>query len=301
MRPWVIVSMSQHRLHVVVFLLASVIGVVAGTKAEHKHAWSAPADTPASLPILQVKLAPPKHPLPQIEAVVRTLEAKRKRDEVELMADLRSLFAASLADARVRIRQLVNEALHGRHGSSFVGIGKTAVSFVDIGGEAGRRDESFAVKVRLLPVPVLDPSIQETIESIESKRAGLEQQMFQQARAEMKACTDLVLNDLGHALADQAKRLHRRAVNTSGPLPPSFLQTRIASQTGRAEGLPMQAAVRLVASDIAFPRVSDLIQNMQMRRDRAEDHERSTILEMELQLLKAENEVVKQALLEALR
>ena len=38
-----------------------------------------------------------------------------------------------------------------------------------------------AMQVRLLPVPPLDPSIQETIERIERKRADLENQMFQQA------------------------------------------------------------------------------------------------------------------------
>merc|ERR1712039_1088886 len=125
-------------------------------------------------------------------------------------------------------------------------------------------------------------------------------QMFQQARAEMKACTDFVLNDLGHALANGAKQLHRRAAHTIPSSATSFLQTRVVAQIGEADGLPMQSAVRLVAEDKAFPRVSDLVEDLQIRRDQAEDQEGSTILAMESKLLKAELEIVKQVLLEVL-
>ena len=61
-----------------------------------------------------------------------------------------------------------------------------------------------------------------------------------EARAEIKACTDLVFNDLGHALANGAKQLHRRAAHTIPSSPTSFLQTQVVAQIGEADGLPMQ-------------------------------------------------------------
>ena len=102
-----------------------------------------------------------------------------------------------------------------------------------------------------------------------------------EAREEMKACTDLVLHELGRALLKVSKKVHRFAHNMTGPLPIAFLQTQAATQIGRTSVVPsqaqdvpsvtfvalvlickVQAAVRLSASEDAFPRIVDLIQEL---------------------------------------
>jgi len=47
---------------------------------------------------------------------------------------------------------------------------------------------------------------------------------------------------------------------------------------------------------MAFPRVADMVTDMEKKRDAAEVQERKFILELESRLLMAENEMVKDAL-----
>ena len=60
--------------------------------------------------------------------------------------------------------------------------------------------------------------------------------------------------------------------------------------------LPKQTNVRVKASEASYPRVSSLVQDMEQRRDTNEHLETARILELELKLLKAENDMIKDAL-----
>ena len=52
------------------------------------------------------------------------------------------------------------------------------------------------MKVSALPISAPDESIRERMESIESKRFVAEEQLFEQAKAEMEGLTQIVLNEL---------------------------------------------------------------------------------------------------------
>jgi len=69
--------------------------------------------------------------------------------------------------------------------------------------------------------------------------------------------------------------------------------------TGKSVGflqLPKQTNVRVTAPEASYPRISSLVQDMEQRRDTSERLETARILELELKLLKAENDMIKDAL-----
>merc|ERR1712066_1136042 len=153
----------------------------------------------------------------------------------------------------------------------------------------------FAIKVNLIPAPPPEQSIQTKIEEIESARDVSEQQMFHEAREEMQGLTSIVVDELGRALSARLGKLrHFAAFGRVTPAKPvSFQQLSESTQTGKTNGLPPQANLRISASDDAFPKISQLVQDMELRRDRAERQERLSILDMEVSLLKAEHDLMK--------
>jgi hypothetical protein len=62
------------------------------------------------------------------------------------------------------------------------------------------------------------------------------------------------------------------------------------------EGLPAQLNVRVGASEVPYPTIAGLAQDMETRRDTAENLEKQKILDLERKLLEAENEYIKGAL-----
>ena len=63
-----------------------------------------------------------------------------------------------------------------------------------------------------------------------------------------------------------------------------------------AEGLGMPMNVRVGTSEVGYPTIGSLAQDMASRRDSMEGLERAKILELTLKLLEAENEMIKDAL-----
>jgi len=234
-----------------VFFLCVAIGVGAASVEE------------APGPIVQVKLAPPTLPQPQVVAELAKLEQSREANEGEQMSALRLAYDEALAAAKVEIANVVG------------GMGKTVArtSFLSISGR--KTEEDFAVRIHLDPVPPPDLAIKVQIDSLEGVRAAREKRVFQQALAEFAALTKIVVNQLKVELG----------MSPSSGM--GFLEYGV---------LPRQANVRVLASDVGFPTIAGLVQDAQLHRDASEDAARSAILDLEMKLLQAENEVIAAAL-----
>ena len=107
-------------------------------------------------------------------------------------------------------------------------------------------------------------------------RAASESQLLDTAVAEMGELTKIVVAELEKNLQLQLDPW----LASAG----SFLKAQIP---GSPEGLPKQLNVRVAASDLPYPTIASLVQDMQTRRDTAENLARQRILELELKLLKA--------------
>ena len=127
-------------------------------------------------------------------------------------------------------------------------------------------------------------------------RSAAEAQMLDQAISEMGEVTDVVVAELKKGLQQ-----HMGAVLTPVAALPgarSFLERaeRGASVAAPAESLATPMNVRVGTSEVPYPTIGSLAQDMETRRDAAERLERAKILELILKLLEAENEMIKDAL-----
>merc|ERR1712048_236949 len=170
--------------------------------------------------------------------------------------------------------------------------GKRPLSFLQAeqNNLSGTSGDNFAVKISMIPIPPADPKIKTMMDKIEDKRANAEMAMLEQACKEMQSLTDIVLHELGaqlhsHVSAMQLLKQPSKAV--------AFLEHK---QPLIGTGLPVKANVRIASSTEAFPTIAEMVQDMEMRRNKAENQETSVVLEMQLQLLQAENVMIKEVL-----
>merc|ERR1719484_109880 len=74
--------------------------------------WPIPYEaSPDTLPNIEVHLAPPVHPLPQVAAEIQVLDKMRERSEEEKMSQLEFAFNAALESAKGQIGEAVNVAM----------------------------------------------------------------------------------------------------------------------------------------------------------------------------------------------
>jgi len=228
---------------------------------------------PESLPVINVRLAAPKHPLPEVTAEIAVLEKEREKLEADLMDKLHAAFDNALASAKGRINKMIASSMQLLDGG-------LQTSFL----QASEPD--FSIRVSTVAVPAPDPSIKGVMDKIEAKRSDAETKLLEQAVSEMQGLTDIVLNELGAQIQAHAVSLKATAKHAA------FLAV---SQQESSKALPAQANVR-VESGAAFPTIASMVQAMESRRDNAESQEASAVLELELKLLQEENAMIKTAL-----
>lgn len=270
--------------------LSICIFLVAGASAQ---TWPIPYEvTPDTLPNIEVHLAPPVHPLPQVAAEIQVLDKMRERSEEEKMAQLEIAFNAALESAKGQIADAVGQALkvfddpkiwktERKSASTHSG----QVSFLQ---QRLNSAEEPTVRVKALAAPPPSPTIKSKIDGLEEERAAMETHMLDTAVAEMGELTKIVIAEVEKALQLQLEPW----LVSSG----SLLHVRAKQIPGYPEGLPKQLNVRVGASDVPYPTIASLVQGMESRRDTAENLIRQRVLELELKLLKAENAMIKEAL-----
>merc|ERR1712183_63069 len=229
---------------------------------------------PESLPVVNVRLAAPKHPLPEVAAEIAALEKQREQLEADLMDKLQAAFDTALASAKSRINKMIASSMQ-------LNTGGSQTSFL----QASEAD--FAIRVSTVAVPAPDPSIKGVMDKIEAKRNDAETKLLEQAASEMQGLTDIVLNELGAQIEAHAASLKTEAKHAS------FLAVS-------SKALPAQADLR-VESGAAFPTIASMVQGMEARRDSAESQAASKVLELELKLLQEENDMIKSSLSAAIQ
>ena len=201
------------------------------------------------------------------------------------MAKLEAAYNAALEGAKVKIADAVSSTMR------FIATPSTSrpTSFLALRSRA--RDVPNTVKVKVLSVPPPDASIKSKLDAIEAQRTSAEAQMLDQAVQEMGELTGVVVGELKTNVLMQMSALE-------SPSQRSFLDTKTREIPGMPvpEGLPEQLNIRVGASEVPYPTIAGLGQDMEARRDAAEHLEHTRIMELQLKLLEAENEYIKEAL-----
>jgi hypothetical protein len=277
--------------------LVAFLSVVRLAFAIDGGAWPAVQlrDTPETMPVIEVGLAPPANPYPELSGAIGALEKSREALEQEKMAKLEAAYNAALADAKGKIASAVGSVklLEGSMGSQW-----RPGSFLALRGQAGRVQgvEGPSVKVRVSGGAPTDASVKAQLEAMEAKRNAAEAQMLDQAISEMGEVTDVVVAELKKSLQQHMGAFLARDVVL--PAASSFLERveRGSSEAAPAESLGTPMNVRVGTSEVPYPTIGSLAQDMETRRDAAERLERAKILELMLKLIEAENEMIKEAL-----
>merc|ERR1719171_178654 len=254
----------------------------------HAQTWPIPYEaSPDTLPNIEVHLAPPVHPLPQVAAEIQVLDKMRERSEEEKMSQLEFAFNAALENAKRQIGEVVGAAMKVFDDPRvWKNVAKTG-SFLRLRQQPNSAEEP-SVRVKALAAAPPDPAIKIKIDQLEEQRGAAEALMLDVAIAEMGELTKIAVAELEKQLQLQ---LEPWLVGSG-----SLLHSRVRQVPGSPEGLPKQLNVRVGASDVPYPTIASLVQDMETRRDTAENLLRQRILELELKLLKAENVMIKDAL-----
>jgi len=194
-------------------------------------------------PTLNVKLAPPVAPFPELAAKVKQFEHSRAEAETAFANELARLYEAELGKARQQIQQVAGASVSVQQSAPF------GANFL---ATAESQDDGFDMRISVVAPEPLSPEISSIVDKIEHKRATLEQRLVNEARGEMSSMTSFVLQELRSALG-----------STAGNAVGFLASTQL--------GLPPQASVRFLGSSQGFSRVADLIQAMELRRDQAEN------------------------------
>jgi len=253
--------------------------------------WQAVSESEAdTLPSVELSLAPPLHPWPQVAAELGNLEESREKMESDSMDQLQTVFGDVEKEARKRIAEIIGSAMRTLDSASATRHGGSASATL-LGALSQDRpgDSVLSLKVKVQSASPPDPLLRTAIDDLESLRSGREKEMLESARGEAQALVDFVINELQAALQERVGAFLGGSSVATKAVSPALRQHRYKQ-------LPAQANVRVVPSGANYPTVSSMVQAMEARRDIAEELERRSILERELDLLTACNKAIEETL-----
>lgn len=262
---------------------------------------------PDSLPIIQVRLAPPRKPLPEVSALSSKLDADRAQFEAAQMLEVEAAYNASLKAAAEELPALIDRLMRSfekpagstmrRKRGEDHGSGK-ALSFNEVRDKPGGHE--LTARINVLPTSSPDPSLERKVQEIEDKRTRDEGKLFQQALSEMEGLVTIVKSELEAQLTQQVSNMLRTmrfgSVGSSSPSLARSASLLSGRQPALASGLQLTTNVRIGASDEPFPTIASMVEDLERSRDASESLARTRILEMDLNLLKAANQLVSDRL-----
>lgn len=238
------------------------------------------SESPDTLPIIQVQLAPPHKPLPEVAAALAKMDATRTAQEKEQMMAAEAAYNASWGVAVKVLTASIDRLMKAfENPGSPASFKQAPTSFLAARAEFMENKHKLTARINLLASTSPAASLESHIEAIEQKRSKDEANIFKQATSEMAGLTQIVQSEVEAQVAQYANAFILRKT-------PSFL----------TRGGAMTTNVRVSASTEPFPTVRSLVEGMERGRDASESIIRGRLLELELQLLRAENDLISDRL-----
>eukprot|EP00927_Polykrikos_kofoidii_P014447 TRINITY_DN1631_c0_g1_i8.p1 TRINITY_DN1631_c0_g1~~TRINITY_DN1631_c0_g1_i8.p1 ORF type:complete len:293 (-),score=50.62 TRINITY_DN1631_c0_g1_i8:1135-2013(-) len=241
-----------------------------------------------SLPLLEVSLDPPVVPYPEVSQTIGSLDATREHAEAANSFRLLDAYRFARKHAKQRIAYAVGNVMRNFDDQVVLGVNvkdemiktkRHGIGFLSLGGRS--TEPTFSFRVGVADRKNADPNVDSDLKELESKREASQNRSVDQAIESFSAITDSVVNELEAQLRQQLET----ASNAHGGA--SFLGT---------DGKVLQQAIVKVVPSSTFPTIHSLVDDMGTRRDLMEDLDRAHVLELQLQLMKDENSMIKEAL-----
>lgn len=282
-------SMLRHALF---FALAAAVGAAPSWPIAYAY-------SPDSMPVIEVRLAPPTKQLPEVAASLNEKEADRAKFESEQMLAVEAAYKESWDAAVEKLPASIDRLM------SVFEKPKTATSFRQVSAHgAGTQlgGHELTARINVLAVAKPDGALEQSIDALEDKRSKDEGNIFKQAILEMAALTQVVESEVEAQVAQHVNNFVHSVRSSSGAgFPAFFLKPRSttflsASEPVLASGLPLTTNVRVMAAEQSFHTVASMVEDLERKRDAGEGLVRTRLLELELKLLRAENDLVSDRL-----
>jgi len=253
--------------------------------------------TPES-PIIELSLAPPSKPFPEISSRIGNIDQRREELLSDRMQHVKGVHAEALQDVKRCVGQTVGrwmrkfddkaaimrkkksnqKVLNALRGStSFLG---TAHASLLPGGD------KLTVKVNVMPGVMSDDSMTsasslDLIDKLWDTRKNYERHALDEAASSGKALAKTICEDLETELF----------ADTLPNIATAFLHAGANSMN-----IPPQANVRVVPSEVPYPTVDALAQAMENRGDLVEHVALGQTLQMQIDLTRAANGIIRATL-----
>jgi hypothetical protein len=246
-----------------------------------------------TVPNVEVSLEPPAKPYPQIAQQIGNLESSREHSQEVYMHDLQTSFTAAMKHQQSSIGDIVGRAM--RAFSNPVTLAREqrhddASSFVALDNNPLSDAETLSMKINVLAQHAA-PDVAEHVNNLEHTRGDMARSAVDKAKLDIHSTGDFFQREFENQIQLQ--------VNACVGIAKASLSKRAKVFRGFTR-LPKQVNVRVVASDIPYPTVSSMVQDMETRRDISERLLGLKALNMQLELLKIGNEMAKDTLTRAI-
>jgi len=299
-------------------LLGAPSSVLGGTAAGGGGPMLSPSDWQ---PSVEVRLSPPRHPLPEVSSKIEILDRTRLVGEERQTTKLIKAYNEELTRSRQLITALIARAMDVFDDPAVVPPrtnAPLASSFFDIGD---KRERPGRIWVSVEEAPPIDGAVVSRIEAIEKKNMKSEFLTFQAAIEDMSEVTRMTLQQLNESLINIMRPLINTTEQSVKPLKIAFVQLGAAQE--RCEELQTKFGQDLVpncdvfgekksgnstsiheheisvfADEHLYPTVESLVQDMLKRREVDEELLRSRSLALMARLAQ-EQSTIAQELLQA--
>jgi len=278
------------------YFLSLALGVSAGASPSWPIMYSY---SPDSMPVMAVRLAPPRHPLPEVAALLGEEENNIEALRTEELAKVEAALNASLAEASRTLPALVDRLMHvfAPPSAWIAGGSRFKLQAAAFREARESRKHEMTTRINVLPAPALDASVTSIIKALEHKRSSEDKARFRQAVDEMSMLTKIVemvaeaeitreVQGWTHAQRHGLKSNDRSFLNTA-----NFLE-----QPVQPSGPQLTANVRVGPSNEPFPTIASMVEDLERKRDDIEDAAGKRIQELQLHLLHAENAILEDTL-----
>lgn len=254
-----------------------------------------------SQPSVEIRLNPPKHPLPQVSSKIEVLERARRMTEERQMTKLLKAYNEEVKRSWTLISKLIREAFQNLDDPGMIPPPSSFFELPDFKMQPGR----IWVSVEQ-PAPV-DAAVLKRVEAIETKNAKNEMLLFQSAVEDMHEVTRHTLQQLNESLAYVMRPVIHAESN--GTAYSSFIALQQATENrcaelkqklgddlvkcdGESTVSPHAHQISVFADEHTYPTVESLVQDMLKRREVDEDLFRARSLALMARLAQEQSQIV---------
>ena len=261
------------------------------------------ADSEASV---EIRLSPPRHPLPEVTGQIEVLDRARRLTEERQTARLLKAYDSEVSRARSLITVLIREAL------SVFDDPAVVPSFIDLDDP---RNRPGRIWVSVEDSPPIDGSVLKRMESVEEKNAKKEKQIFQAAVEDMSEVTRFTLQQLNETLVNAMRPV---IATRGGNGYSSFIALQAGNQrcnelkaqfgdlmkcdsdlNGTRTAPPVghhEHQLTVFANEHLYPTVESLVQDMLKRREVDENLFKARTLSLMARLAQTESRIASELL-----